>query len=125
MAVGATLGRGSSPSSTPIWPVWPLSKDFAQHWVVFVFVNVVNSNMSLQVIGSRVFVFPIWTKRADVARRIMDQSVPNHLVLPLESLASLTARTSLDRAVVWTGRRMHIGVRVKKILGLEGGCRAS
>ena len=45
--------------------------------------------LPLQIVWSRVFVLSLGTEGADIARRSMNQSVPNHLVLPLESLAAL------------------------------------
>lgn len=32
-------------SSTAIWTIGPLGQDFAQQWIVFVFINVMNTNV--------------------------------------------------------------------------------
>lgn len=49
----------------------------------------------------------------------MDQAMANHLILPLEPLSAFSTRASWHGAIVWTGLRMHISVRIEKILGLE------
>jgi len=46
---------------------------------------------------------PIWTKRADVAWAIMHQPMPDHLILPLESSATLATWAGYDWAVVRSG----------------------
>lgn len=65
------------------------------------------------------------TERTHVAGRLMDETMTDHLVLPLETLPPHTARTVLDRAIVRATRGMHVGVRGEEILGLEGGGRAA
>lgn len=46
--------------------------------------------------------FSIGTERTDVARGIVYQAVPDHLVFPLEAFAALTPWATLDTAVVWS-----------------------
>lgn len=67
---------------------------------------------------------PIGTERADISRRLVDETVSDHLVLPFETLPTLATGTSLDRTVMGPYRRMHVRVRVQKVLGLEW-CRVT
>ena len=77
------------------------------------------SNSPLQVIGPGILVFAIGAERTHVSRRVVDQAMSNHLVLALESFSALAPRTPLNGAVVRTGGRMDIGMRVEQILCLE------
>ena len=50
-------------------------------------------------------------ERADIAWAIVHQSMPYHLVFPLEALATLAAWAGLDGAVVRSVLAMHVPVR--------------
>lgn len=89
-----------------------LVEHVAQDIVIAIFVHVVNADMSLQVIRSRVSVLTFWAERADIAWTVVHQAMANHLVLAFESLAAFGARTACDRAVVWSTLTVHILVRV-------------
>lgn len=56
----------------------------------------------LQIVWSRILVFPIWTERAHITRRLMNQTMPYHFILSLEALAAFGSRTTCDWAVVWS-----------------------
>lgn len=60
--------------------------------------------------------FPIRTEGTHVARRIMNKTMSNHLILPLESLPAFTPRTTLDTTVMRSMYRMDIGVGIQQIL---------
>lgn len=45
--------------------------------------------MTLEVVGSRVFVFAVGAERTHVAGRVVDETMPYHFVLPLEAFATL------------------------------------
>jgi hypothetical protein len=111
-------GWASSPPAAAR-AVGPLREDIAEQRVVLVLVHVVNAYVSLQIIRPWILVLSIGTERTYVSRRVVYQTVPDHLVLALEALSSLAARAALDGAVVWPGRRVHVGMRVEQILGLE------
>lgn len=70
------------------------------------------SHIPLKIIRTWIPVITVWTKGTDVSGGIVDEAMPDHFVLPLEAFPSLASRASLNRAVVWTGRRMNIGVRI-------------
>ena len=76
-------------------------------------------DLPLEVVWSRVAVVSVGAERADVARRLVDQTVPDHLVFALEPLAAFAARATRDRAVVGPCRGVHVGVRVEQVLRLE------
>jgi hypothetical protein len=46
----------------------------------------------------------------------MNETMSDHLVLPLKSFPTFTPRTSLYTAVVWPIGRVNIGMGVQKIL---------
>jgi hypothetical protein len=62
------------------------------------------TNMPLQVIWSRIFVFAIWTEWTHITRRVVHKAVPYHLVLSLEALATFAAWAARYRTVMWTIR---------------------
>lgn len=90
------------PTTTSIWSFGSLGEDISQFWIVFIFVYVMDSHVSLQIIWSGIFMLPIRAERTYVTRRVVYQSVPNHFVLSLESLSSFTSSAAFDRAVVRT-----------------------
>jgi hypothetical protein len=71
-----------------------------------------SSHVPLKIIRPWISVITVWTKGTDVSGGIVNEAMPNHFVLSLETFPSLASRTSLNRAVMWTGRRMNIGVRI-------------
>ena len=58
------------------------------------------ADMSLQIIRARVPVLTVLAEGADVAGGVVDEAVPNHLVLPLEAFAAFAAGAAADGAVV-------------------------
>lgn len=70
----------------------------------------------LKIVWSGILVFSIGTKWADVARRVMDEAMPDHFVLALEPLSTFASWTTLNAAVVWTILGMYICMRIQKIL---------
>jgi hypothetical protein len=61
-------------------------------------------------------VLPIWTEGTHVARALMDQAMPNHLVLPFKTFAAFAARTVLYGTVVRAQVRVNILVRTTTTL---------
>lgn len=110
-----------SPPSPPVGTVGSLCQHLAKEGIIFVFVHVMDSNMSLQVVWSRILVLSIGTERTHVPRRIMDQTMPDHLVLALEAFPTFAPWTSLNRAVVRPGGRMHIRMRIEQVLRRKSG----
>jgi hypothetical protein len=45
--------------------------------------------------------FAIWTKRTDIAGRLMHEAVADHFVLTLEAFPTFRADTAGDGTVVW------------------------
>jgi hypothetical protein len=64
----------------------------------------------LQVVGSRIFMLPVWAEGAYVSRGRVDESMANHFVLALETLSSLSTGTSLDRAIMRPVLRVDVGM---------------
>jgi hypothetical protein len=62
--------------------------------------------------------FSVRTEWTNVAWRVMNKTMSDHLILPLETLSAFTSRASLYTAVVWPIRRVNIGMGVQEILGL-------
>jgi len=60
-------------------------------------------NSPLEVVWPRVFVFPIWTKGADIARRVVDKPVPDHFIFTLEPLPPFASWAPLYGAVMGSG----------------------
>jgi len=69
-------------------------------------------DMSLKIIWPWIFVLSVRTEGTDITRRFVDQSMPNHLILPLESLAAFTSRAAFDRAVMRSVRGVNVGMRI-------------
>jgi hypothetical protein len=61
-------------------------------------------------------VLSIRAERAHVTWGIVNQAVPDHLILPLEALATLGAGATFHTAIVRTVRGMHVGMGVEEIL---------
>jgi hypothetical protein len=74
----------------------------------------------LKIIWPWVLVLLIRAERTHVAGRVMDKAMPDHLVLPLEALATYASWTGLDGAEVWSAGGVDVRVRIEEILGLEG-----
>lgn len=64
----------------------------------------------LQVIRSWILMFPLRTEWADISRRIVHKSMPDHLVFSFESFPSDPSWTVRNWTVVWAFLRVHIGV---------------
>lgn len=60
--------------------------------------------------------FSIRTERTNIAWRVVDQTMSDHLILSLEPLSTFTAWASLYTAVVRSIRRVNIGVGIQEIL---------
>jgi hypothetical protein len=65
----------------------------------------------LQVVRPWVFMFSIRTKGTNVTRRLVDEAMTYHLVLPFEPLSALSPRAAVDRAVVRSALRVNVCVR--------------
>lgn len=105
--------RDSSAPASSIWSVGSLSEDFTELRIVLVLVCVMYPHMPLEVVGPRIFMLPIWAKRTYVTRRFMDQTMPDHLILALETFAAFGPRAALDWTVMRPRRRVDIRVRVE------------
>jgi hypothetical protein len=92
--------------------IW-LASGFDERWEL-------NHCIPLEIVGPRILVLPIRTKRTDIARRIVDKPMPNHLIFSLKAFAALTARTARNGAIVRSGGGVNIRMRVQKVLRLEG-----
>jgi len=46
--------------------------------------------MSLEIVRPWVFVFSIRAEWTNIARRVVDETVPDHFILPLETLSPFT-----------------------------------
>jgi len=79
-----------------------LGEHFAELGVVFVFIDMVYADMPLKIVWPRVFMFPVRTKWAYIARRLVDEPMSNHLILAFEAFTSLSSRTALDWAIMWS-----------------------
>lgn len=53
--------------------------------------NTSYSNLPLQVVRSRILMLLVRAEGTNVSRRLMDQAVPDHLVLALEAFTTLAA----------------------------------
>lgn len=73
-------------------------------------------HVPLEVVRSRILVFSIRTKWANIARRIVYQTMSNHLVLSLKAFSTFASGAAFDHAVVRPIRRMNIGMRIEEIL---------
>jgi hypothetical protein len=76
-------------------------------------------NLPLQIVRSWVFVFSVGAKWTDISRGIMNESMPNHFVFPLEPLAAFAPWTASHGAIVGTLRGMDVGVGIQEILRLK------
>jgi hypothetical protein len=54
----------------------------------------------LQIVRSGVLVLTFWAERTHISWRIVDQTMPNHLVLAFKPLSSLATGTSRHWTVV-------------------------
>ena len=48
-----------------------------------------SSNIPLEVIWPRILVLSFWTERTSVSSRSVDETVPDHFVLPFETFSAL------------------------------------
>lgn len=64
--------------------------------------------LPLQIVRSRVFVLLVWTEWAYISRRIMDEAVSDHLILPFESFPAGSTRTASYGTEMRTILRMNI-----------------
>lgn len=76
-------------------------------------------DIPLEVIRPGVLVLPVWAKGANIAGGIVDKSMTDHLVFPLEAFASLASWTSRDGAVVRPRGRVNVCMGIEKVLRLE------
>lgn len=60
----------------------------------------------------------VWAERTDVARRVVHQSMPHHLVFTLKSLASEPTRAAIYRTKVRAVLRVHVGMRTAGVIRL-------
>jgi hypothetical protein len=68
------------------------------------------NELPLKIVWSRVLALFVGAERTDVSWRIVDKGMPDYLILPLESLESLssfTPGTALYAAIMRSGRRMY------------------
>ena len=72
------------------------------------YLTTVDYCIPLQVIRSRVSMLAIWTERAHITRTLMNEPMPDHLVLPFEAFAAFAARALLHWTVVRPQVRVHI-----------------
>ena len=84
-------------SNVPEQNVSNVSHNVARKWYI-----------PLQVVRPRVFVLAVRAERTDIAGAVMYKPVPDHLVLPLETLPSLSACTAWNRAIVRSCGRMDV-----------------
>lgn len=78
-----------------------------------------DTHVALKVVWSWVLVLSVGAEWADVARRLVDETMPYHLILTLESFTTLSSWASVDWAVMGPSRRMYIAMRVQQILRLK------
>jgi hypothetical protein len=69
----------------------------------------------LKIVRTRIFALDVWAEGTDITGALVDQTMPDHLVLSLEALTSLAAETALDGAEM----RAHGAVDV--FVGTEQG----
>ena len=65
----------------------------------------------------------IGTKWTYIARTVVHQAMPNHLILPLKAFATFTARALFNRTVVWPGLTVYILVRTRVALEMKANFR--
>lgn len=58
-------------------------------------------HLPLKIVWPGISVVSIRTERTDVARGFMNEAVPDHLVLALETFAALATGTAGDWAIMW------------------------
>lgn len=105
----------------------PLGEDLAEDRVVFVFIDVVNSDVPeiggqlvcpkgsiyqyytpLKIIWPRILVLLIGTEGADIAWRVMDQTMSHHLILAFKPFPACTARTAVYGTEMGSVLGMHV-----------------
>lgn len=90
----------------------PLRQNLPQSWVASINARMVYPHMALQIVGSRIPVFAVaGAERADVAGRFVHETVADHLVFALETLAADAARAIGDGTVVRSGLGVDVCVR--------------
>lgn len=68
-------------------------------------------NLPLEIIRPRVFILLVRTKRTCIARRVVNKSMPDHLILALKTLAPNAPRAPFNRAEVGAFLRVRIDMR--------------
>jgi hypothetical protein len=63
----------------------PLREDLSENGIVFIFVDVMYTDMSLKIVRSRVFVLLVWTEGTDVAWGVVHEAMAHHFILALET----------------------------------------
>lgn len=59
-------------------------------------------HIPLQIVRSWILMLPVRTERANITWTIMNKSMPDHLVLSLESFATFTSCAAFHRTIVWS-----------------------
>jgi hypothetical protein len=113
-----------------------LGEDVAEFGVVALFVDVMDPYMStiafsislhskcgscaerlpLQIIGSRILVFSVWTEWTHIARRLMHEAVAYHFVFAFEAFSAFGTGTASDWAVVRPVLRVDVCVRTMPLI---------
>jgi hypothetical protein len=112
-----------SPPSASVTALWPLRQDHTKLGVVSVLVDVVNADVSLQIVRSRVAMLLVRAERAeqyrlgrgglrrdersnlpDVSWTLVNEAVPDHLVLSLKPLSCLASGTVGHGTIVGSNR---------------------
>ena len=65
----------------------------------------------LQVVRSGILVLSLRAKWAEVARRTVNKTVSDHLILPFEPFATFTPRAVLHGTVVWPDLAVNVFMR--------------
>ena len=143
LCLPVTEGSDACPaSSASIAALWPLREDHAQLRVVSVFVDVVNTDMSLQIVRSGVTMLLIgteWTVEfqsvevladrrkslPNIPWALMNQAMPDHFILSLEPLSSRPSRAFGHWTEMRSIGRVYVSVTVEQVLGLERCCGAA
>ena len=126
------LGGIYFPATSPSTAFRSLRQDPSQFGIIFVLIDMVDSNMStipsvsggvsfkvkstlnartdppLKIIWSWIFMLLARAEWAYIPRRIMDEAMPNHFIFALEPPPTRAPRTLFNRAIMGPILRMHI-----------------